>query len=243
MKKKILLVTGATGGIGEAIVNYFDEAGYKILIHCNSNIQKAKKIQASTKNESHIFLGDISNVDNCEDLINYTMKKFNRIDVLINNAAYLSEALLPFASNKDFNKIMNINLFGPFNLMKLVSKIFIKNKFGRIINISSVVAHCGGNGLSLYSASKGGMHSMTLCAARDLAHYNITANIISPGAIKSNMTKKLVKKVRDEILEKIPLKRFGSPEDIANAALFLASEKTSYITGTTIHVNGGMYMS
>jgi 3-oxoacyl-[acyl-carrier protein] reductase len=175
-------------------------------------------------------------------MIKNVQKDFGGIDVLVNNAGISKDQLLPFAKESDFDETLNLNLKSAFLLSKLASKIMIRKKSGVIINISSVVGFTGNKGQSLYSASKSALTGFMKSCALDLAGFGIRVNNVAPGFIETDMTKNLPEEAKSSILKKIPLGRMGSPEEIAHAVHFLASEQASYITGTTIHVNGGLYM-
>ncbi|RZA17296.1 MAG: SDR family oxidoreductase, partial [Proteobacteria bacterium] len=179
----------------------------------------------------------------CTQLAKSVKEAFGRIDVLVNNAGMSIDQLITFAKPGDFDQILNVNLKSVFNLTKAVSRFMIKQKSGSIINLTSVVGHTGNGGQSMYAASKGAITAFTKSIAVDLAGFGIRANCVAPGFIKTDMTESLSDEVKDAISAKIPLKRLGSAEEVANCVAFLASSEASYITGSTLHVNGGMYTS
>ncbi len=237
-----VILTGATGGIGSEILNK--------LIKCNANViatgTNEEKLNKLKKNFPNIIIKkfDISNHSLIESFIDECNKDFNnKIDVLINNAGITKDNLSIRMKDEEWNKVIEINLTSTFLMSKNTIKKMLKNKNGKIINITSVVAHTGNLGQSNYAASKAGIVGMSKSLAIEYGKKNIKINCISPGFIKSDMTDKINEDYIQKLREKISLDKFGIPEDVANAVIFLSSSMSDYITGETIHVNGGMYFS
>jgi 3-oxoacyl-[acyl-carrier protein] reductase len=242
LKKINVILTGSTGGIGGAIL--------ESLYNCNANIIATGTNQDKLNNIKEKFGKVITKkfditehnsiekfVDECSDIFQ------NRIDVLINNAGVTNDNLTIRMKLDEWNRVINLNLTSTFIISKNVIKKMLKNKNGKIINITSVVGHTGNIGQANYAASKAGLIGMSKSLALEYGKKNIKINCISPGFIKSEMTDKINDNFKETLFEKISLERFGTPEDVANAALFLSSDLSNYITGETIHVNGGMYFS
>lgn len=242
MEQKVALVTGASRGIGKAIAQSLGQKGYLVAIHFRSQESQAQELAQSIKG-AKIFQADLGNEESCAQLAKNVKEAFGRIDVLVNNAGMSVDQLITFAKPADFDQILNVNLKSVFNLTKAVSRFMIKQKGGSIINLTSVVGHTGNGGQSMYAASKGAITAFTKSIAVDLASFGIRANCVAPGFIKTDMTDSLADEVKEGIFAKIPLKRLGNPEEVAHCVGFLASSEASYITGSTIHVNGGMYTS
>ncbi|MBF0441370.1 MAG: beta-ketoacyl-ACP reductase [Oligoflexales bacterium] len=239
MEKKVALVTGASRGIGKACAMALYHEGFNVAFHYNrspESVEFVKDLEGCLA-----FQADLSVEDLCSKLVTDVKQKMGQIDVLVNNAGMTIDQILPFAKPSDFEKLLSVNLKSVFNLSKNVSKIMLKKKSGKIINISSVVGHTGNAGQSMYAATKGAITAFTKSIAKDLAPFGITANCVAPGFIETEMTDSIPENVKNSILQNIPLKRLGSPEEVANVVAFLSSDKSSYITGTTIHVNGGMH--
>ena len=239
--KKNALITGATGGIGMAIVDILSKKFNLILVARNEE----KLEQLSSKNNSVLqyIKCDLSNPNEIKGLI----KKINMdnlaIDVLVNNAGINDDSLFLRMNTEKWENVINTNLSSNFHLTSHISKLMIKKKWGRIINITSVVGHTGNLGQTNYTASKAGIIAMSKSLAIEYAKKNININCISPGFIKTAMTDKIDEKFKEVIISKIPSARLGEPEDVANAVIFLASSYSDYINGGTLHVNGGMYMA
>lgn len=242
MTEKVALITGASRGIGKACAVKLSQAGYKVAIHYRGSEDKAKELAESLPG-SKIFQADVSDEAQCKSLIKAVKQEFGRIDVLVNNAGMSVDQVLTFAKPADFENLLKVNVTSAFNLCKLVSKLMIKQGGGSMINMTSVVGHTGNAGQSMYSATKGALNSFTKSIAQDLAGFGIRANCVAPGFIGTDMTDALPEEVKEVILKKIPLKRLGAPEEVANVVSFLASDESSYVTGSTIHVNGGMFTS
>lgn len=235
LTNKVVLITGATGGIGGAIAQQMKAAGATVVV-TGRNMDKL-----STFDDSFVkIVADLSADDAAEKLINDTIEKFGRIDVLINNAGITNDTLLMRMSDEQFDNVVNTNLRATFKLCRAAIMPMMKQRFGRIINMASIVGVVGGVGQANYAASKGGIIAMTKSIAAEVASRGITVNTIAPGFIKTPMTDVLSEDLKKKYLEQIPAGRFGEPIDIANACVFLASNEASYINGQTIHVNGGM---
>ena len=240
LKDKKILITGATGGIGGAIVKKFISLNAKVCC-TGTNIKKLENLKKNHPT-SLIKQFDISNHSNIEKFIDETENDLGGIDVLINNAGINKDTLSLRMSEQEWKKVIDINLTSTFLLSKYAIKKMLKNKFGRVINITSIVGHTGNLGQSNYSASKAGIVGMSKSLSIEYAKKNITINCVSPGFIVSDMTNNIPEKIRLMLIAKIPMGRLGSGEDVSNCVAFLSSEEASYVTGETIHVNGGMYM-
>ena len=241
LKNKNIIVTGASGGIGNSIVEKLNEAGANILA---SGTRQEKLEELKSKfNKIRILRFDISQSDKIEDFIeNATAQLGGKLDCIINNAGLTQDNLAIRMSLDEWKKVIDINLTSTFLLSKFAIKKMLKNKSGKIVNITSVVGHTGNLGQANYTASKAGIVAMSKSLAFEYAKKNININCISPGFIKTNMTERLNEEQKKIIINKIPLGMIGLPIDIANCVEFLASEESRYITGETIHVNGGMAM-
>lgn len=245
LENKVALVTGASRGIGRAIAIKFAECGARVVVNYSSNEQEAKKtieLMGEYGANARIMKFDIADEQAVDDAVSQIKDEFGSIDILVNNAGIAIDGLLMRLKGEDFDRQMSTNLKGAFNCSKSCMRHMIKNRFGRIINISSVVGQMGNAGQSVYAAAKAGLIGMTKSLARELAGRNILVNAITPGYIATDMTKDIIEKGGETILEHIPLKRVGKPEDIAAAAAFLASSDADYITGQVLSVNGGIYM-
>ncbi len=242
LENKNIILTGATGGIGDAIVETLQSLKANILV-TGTNENKLENLRKKYKNLIAIKQ-DISNHDEIEGFIDKCNSELEgKIDVLINNAGITKDNLSIRMNKEEWDKVISINLTSTFLLSKFVIKKMLKKKFGKIINITSVVGHTGNLGQANYSASKGGVTSMSKSLSIEYAKKNITVNCIAPGFIETAMTEKINDDYKNQLKAKIPLDRFGTPQDIANCTAFLCSDISNYITGETIHVNGGMYFS
>ena len=242
LENKNIIVTGASGGIGNSIIKKLNEAGANILAS-GTRIEKLEELKKNFKNIK-ILKFDISQSDKIEEFIeNATNELGGSLDGVINNAGITQDNLAIRMSLDEWQKVININLTSTFLMSKFAIKKMLKNKSGKIVNITSVVGHTGNLGQANYTASKAGIIAMSKSLAIEYAKKNININCISPGFIKTAMTDKIDEKFKEVIISKIPSARLGEPDDIANAVLFLSSDQSSYINGETIHVNGGMYMA
>ena len=242
LKGKNIIVTGATGGIGNAIIEKLNQAEANILAS-GTRIEKLEELKNKFANIK-ILNFDISKTDKIEEFIeNATKELAGSLDCIINNAGVTQDNLAIRMSLDEWQKVIDINLTSIFLMSKTAIKKMLKNKSGKIVNITSVVGHTGNLGQANYSASKAGIIAMAKSLALEYAKKNININCISPGYIKTAMTDKLDDKFKEMIISKIPSARLGEPEDIANAVLFLCSNQSDYINGETLHVNGGMYMA
>jgi len=242
LKDKNIIVTGATGGIGNSIVKKFYEYGANILAS-GTKIDKLEKLKSNFKNIK-ILKFDITDNDKIEKFIDDATNELGgSLNCLVNNAGITKDNLAIRMSLDEWNSVINLNLTSTFLCSKFGIKKMLKNKSGKIINITSVVGHTGNLGQSNYTASKAALVAMSKSLAIEYAKKNININCISPGFIETAMTDKIDEKFKEVIISKIPSARLGQPEDIANAVLFLASNQSDYINGETLHVNGGMYMA
>jgi len=242
LKKKNIIVTGASGGIGNSIVKKLYESGANILAS-GTKIEKLQKLK-SNFSEIKILKFDISESEKIEKFIDDASNELGgSLDCLINNAGITQDNLAIRMNLDEWKNVININLTSTFLCSKFAIKKMLKNKSGKIVNITSVVGHTGNLGQSNYTASKAGIVAMSKSLAIEYAKKNININCISPGFIQTAMTDKIDEKFKEVIISKIPSARLGQPEDIANAVLFLASNQSDYINGETLHVNGGMYMA
>ena len=242
LKEKNIIVTGASGGIGNSIIKKLSEAGANILAS-GTRIEKLNELKKNFE-KIKILKFDISQSDKIEEFIENSTKELGgKLDCIINNAGITQDNLAIRMSTEEWKKVIDINLTSAFLMCKFAIKKMLKNKSGKIVNITSVVGHTGNLGQANYTASKAGIVAMSKSLAIEYAKKNINVNCISPGFIKTAMTDKLDEKFKEVIISKIPSARLGEPDDVANAVVFLSSDKSSYINGETIHVNGGMYMA
>jgi len=241
LKNNNIIITGATGGIGNAIIEKFYEHGANILAS-GTNKEKLQKLRDKFQNIK-ILDFDISQKEKVEKFINDATDHLGGLDCLVNNAGITQDNLAIRMSLTEWENVINLNLTSTFLMSKFAIKKMLKNKQGKIINISSVVGHTGNLGQANYTASKAGMVAMSKSLAIEYGKKNININCVSPGFIKTAMTDKIDEKIKENIISKIPSGRLGLPEDIANAVLFLVSSESNYINGETLHVNGGMYMA
>ena len=242
LKNKNIIVTGASGGIGNSIVDRLNEYGANILAS-GTKKEKLEELKKKFQNIQTLKF-DISQTDNLENFIEDAAKKLGgKLDCVVNNAGVTQDNLAIRMSIEEWKKVIDINLTSTFLISKFAIKKMLKNKKGKIINITSVVGHTGNLGQTNYTASKAGIIAMSKSLAIEYAKKNINVNCISPGFIKTAMTDKIDEKFKEVIISKIPSARLGEPEDVANAVIFLASSHSDYINGETLHVNGGMYMA
>ena len=239
-KNKKILITGATGGIGNALVKKFASLEGSVL----ATGTKIEKLEALKKEFSNINIlkFDISDHSKIEEFVENVSSQLNGLDVLVNNAGINMDNLSLRMKDEEWKKVIEVNLGSTFFLCKYAIKKMLKNKYGRIVNITSVVGHTGNIGQANYAASKAGINGMSKSLAIEYAKKNITINCVSPGFIQSKMTDNIVESIKAVLTSKIPMAKLGTGEDVSNTVAFLSSDAASYITGETIHVNGGMYM-
>ena len=240
-KNKKILITGATGGIGGALVKKFVSLGGSVF----GTGTKSEKLDILKKNNPEIKIKkfNLSEHNEIENFINSVVSEFGGLDILINNAGVNIDNLSLRMKDEEWKKVIDVNLTSTFLLSKYSIKNMLKNKFGRVVNITSIVGHTGNIGQSNYSASKSGIIGMSKSLAIEYAKKNITVNCVSPGFIISDMTEAINEKMKLNLISRIPMAKLGTAEDVANCVAFLSSDLASYVTGETIHVNGGMYMS
>lgn len=242
---KVALVTGASRGIGREVAIEMAKAGADIIINYIGDITLAQEVQEKIQalgRKACIIEADVSNGKAVEGLMEKAVAEFARIDILVNNAGITRDNLLARMKEEDWDAVLNVNLKSMFNCTKYALKYMMKQRYGRIVNISSVVGVMGNAGQSNYAAAKAGALGFTKSIAKEVASRNITVNAVAPGFIDTEMTANLPEKVKEEMLAGVPIKRLGLPLDIANAIIFLASDNASYITGQTLHIDGGMIM-
>lgn len=245
LANKVALVTGGSRGIGKAIVLELAQAGCDLAINYAGNEQAAKAVAEEVEalgRKALVIQANVADSAAVENMIKQVIEQFGRLDILVNNAGITRDNLLMRMKEEEWDDVINTNLKGVFNCTKAVTRQMMKQRFGRIINISSVVGALGNPGQTNYAAAKAGVVGLTKAAARELASRGITVNAIAPGFITTDMTAALDDKTIEQLTSQIPLARLGAPEDIAKAVRFLASEDASYMTGQTLHIDGGMYM-
>ena len=243
LKGKVAVVTGASRGIGKAIAIGMAKEGATVVINYNGSKARAEEVQKEIEEnggKAGVYQCDVSDFAACEAFMKEVIKEYGRVDILVNNAGITRDGLA--MSEEDFDQVLDTNLKGAFNCIRFCARQMLKQKGGRIINMSSVSGVAGNAGQVNYAASKAGIIGMTKATAKELASRHITVNAIAPGFIETEMTDALGDKVKEAAIEQIPLGTFGKPEDVANLAVFLASDKAAYITGQVIHVDGGMVM-
>lgn len=245
LTNKIAVVTGASRGIGRAVAKVLAKQGAMVIINYNGSEAKAEEVKKEiidAGGQAQMMQCNVSEYDACEAFIKEIVDAYGRIDILVNNAGITKDGLMMRMSEHDFSDVIDVNLKGTFYCMKFASRQMMKQRSGRIINLSSVVGVCGNAGQVNYAASKAGVIGMTKSAAKELASRGITVNAIAPGFIETDMTNVLSDKVKEELSKQIPLGYLGQSEDVAQAVAFLASDGAKYITGQVLHVDGGMAM-
>ncbi len=245
LRGKIAVITGAGRGIGRAIALQFAGYGAKVVINYRNSITQVEELLTEIKNaggEAIAVRADVSLEEEAKALLDGAAEQYGRVDILVNNAGITRDNLLMRMSEEEFDSVMNINLKGTFFCLKYAAAIMLKQRSGKIINISSVVGVTGNAGQTNYAASKAGVIGMTKSAARELASRGITVNAVAPGFIRTDMTEVLPDKVKEANISNIPLRRFGTAQEVAGAVSFLASEAANYITGQVLQVDGGMVM-
>lgn len=245
LKDKVAIVTGGTRGIGRAIALKLADKGANIVINYRNSDKEAEELKAILEEKGVKVLTvkcDISNFEDSKNLMDKCKEVFGKIDILVNNAGITKDTLIMRMKEEDFDNVIDVNLKGTFNCAKHASAIMLKQRFGKIINMTSVVGIAGNAGQVNYAASKAGVIGLTKSLAKELGSRGITVNAVAPGFINTDMTASLSEKVKEEASKNIPLKRLGDPEDVANLVGFLASDAANYITGQVINVDGGMVM-
>ena len=242
LKGKKALITGASGGIGKEIARTLDSFGAEICIS-GRNSEELNSLNNTVNQECKIITCDLTKDNDITNLVKGAEEELGQIDILVNNAGITKDNIFLRMSDEEWDQVLKVNLYSTFKILKLATKGMVKRKYGRIINITSVVGVIGGPGQVNYSSSKAGLIGMTKSLSQELASRNITVNCIAPGFIDTPMTSDLDENRKAKVLSSIPANRFGSPEDLSTAILFLASEESSYISGQTIHINGGLYMN
>jgi len=243
-KDRVALITGASRGIGRSISLALADAGAKIValdVDLASTEAFVEELRAKGV-DAVAVQGNVTVADDAQKAVDVAVETFGQLDILVNNAGITRDSLLLRMKDEDWDAVLSVNLKGAFLFTRAAAKVMNKQRYGRIINIASVVGQMGNTGQANYCASKAGLMGLTKSNARELARRNVTVNAVAPGFIATDMTDALPENVRAELAAQIPLERLGSPEDIANAVLFLASDKSAYITGQVLAVNGGMYM-
>ena len=242
--KQTAIVTGGSRGIGRAVAVRLAKDGMNLVINYRGNSAAAEETERLCRElgaEVLLVQGDVSRTEDCEKLAQ-AKEAFGRVDVLVNNAGITRDGLLARMTEEDFRAVLDVNLVGPWNMMKAVNRIMMKQRYGRIVNLSSVTGLMGNMGQTNYAAAKAGILGMTKSYAREVASRGITVNAVAPGFIDTDMTEAMPEGAKDKIVTGIPMGRTGKPEDVAEAVAFLASEQAGYITGEVLRVDGGMAM-
>ena len=243
LENKVALVTGAGRGIGRAIAIALAEEGAEVIVNYNGSEERAKEVKQTIEEnggKASIYKCNVSDFEACETMIREIVKEHGHLDILVNNAGITKDGLIMKMKEEDFDRVLNVNLKGTFNTIRHSARQMLKQRSGKIINISSVSGILGNVGQANYAASKAGVIGLTKTMARELGSRGITVNAIAPGFVDTEMTEVLSEEIRENACKQIILGRFGKPEDIANAAVFLASDKADYMTGQVISVDGGM---
>lgn len=243
--KQTAIVTGGSRGIGRAVAVRLAKDGMNLVINYRGNSAAAEETERMCRElgaEVLLVQGDVSCAEDCEKLAAQAKEAFGRVDVLVNNAGITRDGLLARMTEEDFRAVLDVNLVGPWNMIKAVNRIMMKQRYGRIVNLSSVTGLMGNMGQTNYAAAKAGILGMTKSYAREVASRGITVNAVAPGFIDTDMTEAMPEGAKDKIITGIPMGRTGKPEDVAEAVAFLASEQAGYITGEVLRVDGGMAM-
>ncbi|AMX84071.1 beta-ketoacyl-ACP reductase [Geobacillus subterraneus] len=245
LEGKIALVTGASRGIGRAVALELARQGANVAVNYAGSEAKANEVVETIRSlgrEAFAVQADVARAEDVERMVKTVLDQFGRLDILVNNAGITRDNLLMRMKEEEWDAVINTNLKGVFLCTKAVTRPMMKQRYGRIINVASVVGVIGNPGQANYVAAKAGVIGLTKTAARELASRNITVNAIAPGFITTDMTEALNAELKEEMLKQIPLARFGEPDDVARVAAFLASDAAGYMTGQTLHVDGGMVM-
>lgn len=245
LEGKVALVTGASRGIGKAIAIALAKEGASVVVNYSGSEDKAVETMNEIRElgqKSMVYRCNVANAEEVQQMVKNTIDEFGKLDILVNNAGINRDNLLMRMKDDEWDDVVNINLKGVFNCTKAVSRQMMRQRWGRIINISSIVGSTGNPGQANYSAAKAGVIGLTKTSALELARRGITVNAVAPGFIQTDMTDRLPEDVKESMLKQIPLGRFGDVEDIASFVVYLASDESKYITGQVIHINGGMYM-
>lgn len=243
--KQTAIVTGGSRGIGRAVAVRLAKDGMNLVINYRGNSAAAEETERMCRElgaEVLLVQGDVSRAEDCEKLAAQAKEAFGRVDLLVNNAGITRDGLLARMTEEDFRAVLDVNLVGPWNMIKAVNRIMMKQRYGRIVNLSSVTGLMGNMGQTNYAAAKAGILGMTKSYAREVASRGITVNAVAPGFIDTDMTEAMPEGAKDKIITGIPMGRTGKPEDVAEAVAFLASEQAGYITGEVLRVDGGMAM-
>lgn len=243
--KQTAIVTGGSRGIGRAVAMRLAKDGMNLVINYRGNSAAAEETERLCRELGAKVLlvqGDVSRAEDCEKLAEHAKEAFGRVDVLVNNAGITRDGLLARMTEEDFRAVLDVNLVGPWNMMKAVNRIMMKQRYGRIVNLSSVTGLMGNMGQTNYAAAKAGIVGMTKSYAREVANRGITVNAVAPGFIDTDMTEAMPEGAKDKIITGIPMGRTGKPDDVSEAVAFLASEQAGYITGEVLRVDGGMAM-
>ncbi len=242
LKDRVSLITGAARGIGKEIALAFAREGSDIVV-CDVDLEAAQSTQKEIEGlgrKAMSFKVDVTDLGQIEEMVNLILDKFVKIDILVNNAGITKDNLILRMSEDDWDKVLSVNLKGSFNCIKIVSRQMLKKRYGKIVNVASIIGLIGNAGQANYAASKGGLIALTKSLAKELASRNINVNAVAPGFIETPMTAKLPEAYKKQMLGNIPMGKFGSPEDVAKVCLFLASSDSDYMTGQVIVVDGGM---
>jgi len=244
LNDKVALITGSCRGIGKAVALEFAKAGATVIVNDVSPEASAQEVLKEIENlggKSEFLQFNVTEADMVEEKIKYILEKYGRIDILVNNAGITRDSLFMRMKEEQWDEVFNVNIKGVFNCTKNVVRSMIKNRYGKIINVASVAGEMGNPGQVNYASTKSGIIGFTKSLAKELGSKNINVNAVSPGFIVTNLTDVLPKETKEKYKELIPLARFGEPEDVAKAVLFLASDDSSYITGAILRINGGLY--
>lgn len=244
LEGKVALVTGSSRGIGKEVALLLAKEGAKVLT-CSRNLLQAQAVSQDIEKLGGISLAfevNVANFDQVQTFVKKNIDFFGKIDILVNNAGIAKDAILLRSKEEDWDEVIQINLKGTFNCTKAVAKHMVKQRYGKIVNISSVVGEMGNVGQGNYSAAKAGIIGFSKSIARELAPMGITINVVAPGYIETDMTSRLPEDIKERLKNMIPMQRFGTPRDVSEMVLFLVSNRSSYITGQIFNVNGGMYM-